>query len=665
MAPVQLARNEEIAALLRLADKERSTARQAAPCAHPGTWVIWQVTCSATMPGDELMLVGSAQSLGSWTPEQGCRLTTRPDQFPVWHGITRLEEAELKASWKIVIRRAGGDACWEPGNDRSFHLLGLSQHGQQRSERSCGFCGPQRTYFIGAQFGQVQETTPPLEIERCSCGVCDAETPSTTATSTAGSWAESPSNSLAVSQSDASERGQTFSEKHWLWIGANKIGKPTGDCEDAYFVSDTGIVVSDGVGSMIQYASYGVDCAAFASELVELAGRALQPEMWEQMSEGVDNPAVQRAVAAVRAADCGVRAFGAATITAVSFWEEDGKPSIGAANLGDSGFIVLRHRTEPGNRTMEIVTRSKEQQHRWNCPYQLLRLPRALKARTPKSMRYDTADDCDTYHCALQPGDLLLVFTDGFSDNLSEEKMLEVISQAQAAATQSCTTQEQGLHPMADPGSLAKALSLAAQMLGMDRTAEVPFAKTARACGQDHWGGKEDDVTVVAAWVMLPKASLQEEAAAASSLAELRSAVELLGEEPLGIADTGLQSVEGQLAGSGMSRCHTLSAFSDLVEATGQGQVEATFQGGSGTSKVDTLGMFAEMVQPDDGQQDEALAPPKEAQVGTGMTASQKKAQVGIGISTEAAGNRRSGLSDLLRAVISNRCLAPQAATQA
>lgn len=52
------------------------------------------------------------------------------------------------------------------------------------------------------------------------------------------------------------------------------------------------------------------------------------------------------------------------------------------------------------------------------------------------------------------------------------------------------------------PETLARALTLAAQQRSLDPRARVPFAENCRKYGYQFEGGKQDDITVVAAWVM-------------------------------------------------------------------------------------------------------------------------------------------------------------------
>ncbi|CAL1131830.1 unnamed protein product [Cladocopium goreaui] len=62
-----------------------------------------------------------------------------------------------------------------------------------------------------------------------------------------------------------------------LWAGAHLIKKAHGACEDAFFADPHGMGVADGVGCMVQFASYGINAAQYAAELMEFSSAALKP----------------------------------------------------------------------------------------------------------------------------------------------------------------------------------------------------------------------------------------------------------------------------------------------------------------------------------------------------------------------------------------------------
>jgi len=276
-----------------------------------------------------------------------------------------------------------------------------------------------------------------------------------------------------------------------LWAGSARLGKKLGECEDACFVSHCALGVADGVGGMSTYADFGMNSAVFAAELMQAARDAclIGEEQCAMLPHNI--PPEECALNAVRVANEKACAFGASTI-AVAVVSQG---TLGVANLGDSGFMVLR-RGRHGR--LEIVSRSREQHHRWNCPYQLTRLPQSLSEKFP-GFSCDLPEDCQRYSARLHQGDLVLMFSDGLKDNLHDHELLHIA--------------ERSLPPMVSqllampkyktaPDALAQALVQAAHERSCDPKARVPFGAYCREHGFSHEGGKLDDITVVAAWVL-------------------------------------------------------------------------------------------------------------------------------------------------------------------
>merc|ERR1719424_1767640 len=164
---------------------------------------------------------------------------------------------------------------------------------------------------------------------------------------------------------------------------------------------------------MVQFASYGINAAAYAAELMVSADAALRPG-----GAAAAGAVEERARTALTEAEGNAQAFGASTICVLAM--EDN--SVGVANLGDSGFMHLRKAAQG----WKVVKKSEEQQHSWNCPYQLARLPPALLSRFPK-LSLDKAADSQTYVFDVCQGDLILVFSDGLHDNLHEREILYIV----------------------------------------------------------------------------------------------------------------------------------------------------------------------------------------------------------------------------------------------
>merc|ERR1711879_40818 len=150
------------------------------------------------------------------------------------------------------------------------------------------------------------------------------------------------------------------------------------------------------------------------------------------------------------------------------------------------GFMLLRR----GSERFQVVIRSKEQQHEWNFPYQLTRLPPVLASLVPPGAT-DSAADCIQYSLDVRHGDLLLLYTDGVCDNLYEREILRVVQESVEDVA------------MSDPEQLAQTLAEVAETRTLVRTGRTPFADACAQHGREWLGGKQDDITVIAAWVVL------------------------------------------------------------------------------------------------------------------------------------------------------------------
>merc|ERR1712039_148659 len=131
------------------------------------------------------------------------------------------------------------------------------------------------------------------------------------------------------------------------------------------------------------------------------------------------------------------------------------------------------------------IARSREQNHRWNCPYQLMRIPDAL-AEKVGGRGLDTAADSEHYQYAVENGDLILLFTDGLTDNLHWYEIVRVVDEMVLAESGESKPRPEGV---------AHALVQAAYRRSLDEQAETPFSKNARRQRCACPGGKIDDVT--------------------------------------------------------------------------------------------------------------------------------------------------------------------------
>lgn len=282
--------------------------------------------------------------------------------------------------------------------------------------------------------------------------------------------------------------------------------------EDAWFVSTCALGVADGVGG---WAADGVNPADYSKLLMENARRFLH-EMEEDLEILLDpdalmasgewgNPSLimrtdpatvsrdeiaqsKTAVAAIDTAHRLTRLPGSSTACVLRLDTE--RKVLDAANVGDSGFLIIRDGS--------VVFKSPPLQHFWDCPYQLAAAPEF-------TTETDSVDDAQIFDVPVLPGDVVILGTDGLFDNVFTEDI-------QALAPKSADEVELAAENLAN---------LASKNAG-DEDWESPYARGAVEAGLDIplWekikgvsikegklemaklkGGKVDDITVVVAIV--------------------------------------------------------------------------------------------------------------------------------------------------------------------
>ena len=139
-----------------------------------------------------------------------------------------------------------------------------------------------------------------------------------------------------------------------------------------------------------------------------------------------------------------------------------------AANLGDSGFLIVRDG--------QVFFHSPSQQHRFNMPFQIGPFGEDS---------VDQPEDSERFQLAMHPGDIIVAGTDGVFDNAFDEEILSVVLSVIAKDAK------------ATPGQVAQALALLARRHAEDGTFNSPFAVEAAKAGYRFQGGKLDDITVV------------------------------------------------------------------------------------------------------------------------------------------------------------------------
>ncbi|KAI3832231.1 hypothetical protein MKW92_050661 [Papaver armeniacum] len=218
--------------------------------------------------------------------------------------------------------------------------------------------------------------------------------------------------------------------------------------EDAFFIKcQRWLGVADGVG---QWSLEGINAGLYAQELMENCGRIVS------VSESIKVTEPDKVIIGSAAK---ARSLGSSTILVAYF---DGQV-FHAANIGDSGFIIIRNGT--------VFRRSSPMLHGFNFPLQIER------GDDPTSM-------IEKYDIDLDEGDVIIAATDGLFDNLYEQEIALIVSKS--------------LEANLKPKEIADFLANRAQEVGRSKLGRSPFADAAKAAGYTSYsGGKLDDVTVI------------------------------------------------------------------------------------------------------------------------------------------------------------------------
>lgn len=220
--------------------------------------------------------------------------------------------------------------------------------------------------------------------------------------------------------------------------------------EDAFFSHPNGIGVADGVGG---YARENVNPALYTRNVMRYCLEAVSSCSTKGGISSLD-ALNYGAMMADRQGDIGGCPATLATL------QNENCASI--LNLGDCGTIVVRGKT--------VLFESKQQQHSFNCPFQL---PTDAPARGQQATINVMEDD------------LFLCVSDGVLDNLELD---DILSYLREVKTNGCA-------------KVATRIGEHAALNAQNKTVMSPFAKHALSAGFRYQGGKVDDITVMLAVV--------------------------------------------------------------------------------------------------------------------------------------------------------------------
>ncbi|KAL7414575.1 phosphatase 2C-like domain-containing protein [Mrakia frigida] len=266
--------------------------------------------------------------------------------------------------------------------------------------------------------------------------------------------------------------------------------------EDFFFIREekeglTTLAVADGVGG---WADSGVDPSVFSQALMYYSYKASAPPSSDStqprlrpsqiMQKGYDAVLEENEVKA-----------GSATACVIQMSPHTGL--LQSANLGDSGYAVIRKNTT----FLEIPG---SQQHYFNCPRQLAKVP---KRRGYSSNISDTPSDADLFSVQLEEGDMIVCFTDGMSDNIHNPELLLLLEQALKTPSDGLLTPPSSTESLLLPEDgvaqrFADTLLRYGKICMNNQDKVSPFQVAAAKEGLDYRGGKVDDFTVITALVV-------------------------------------------------------------------------------------------------------------------------------------------------------------------
>ncbi|AMD19750.1 HCL401Wp [Eremothecium sinecaudum] len=252
--------------------------------------------------------------------------------------------------------------------------------------------------------------------------------------------------------------------------GNVKLASLTG--EDNYFIakkSNNRLIagVADGVGG---WAEHGYDSSAISRELCNVLkeislsdSKTLPPK---KLLDEAYKKIVEEEIVKVGGTTAIIADFG-----------PDGQMKV--ANLGDSWCGVFRD--------SQLVFETVFQTVAFNAPYQLAIIPDDVRKTARKrggSFIENSPNDADEYVFQLKPNDIIILATDGVTDNIDRKDMEIFIKDREGINDLQAATDE--------------FVSKVAELSKNKMFPSVFSQEVSKLTGKPYLGGKEDDITVVA-----------------------------------------------------------------------------------------------------------------------------------------------------------------------
>ncbi|CCE64351.1 hypothetical protein TPHA_0H01450 [Tetrapisispora phaffii CBS 4417] len=255
----------------------------------------------------------------------------------------------------------------------------------------------------------------------------------------------------------------------------SSLDSPTG--EDNYFVrknanNDVYVGVADGVGG---WASYGYDSSAISRELCKaMSDYSTIKNQKNSLPFYEINPKTLIDISYNKIKDEKIVNVGGTTAI-VGHFPPSGKLQL--ANLGDSWCGVFRD--------YKLVFKTNFQTVGFNAPYQLAIIPKELLSGKENSYIQNKPSDADEYTFQLEKDDIILLATDGVTDNIATGDMENFFRDNEASTEEELQT-------------ITKKFVKEVVAISIDPDFPSVFAQEiSKLTGKDYRGGKEDDITVV------------------------------------------------------------------------------------------------------------------------------------------------------------------------
>lgn len=262
----------------------------------------------------------------------------------------------------------------------------------------------------------------------------------------------------------------------------SKLTTPLNCGEDSYCISktfddETVLGVADGVSS---WSEVNINPALFAQTLMQNVSDIAAYSTTETDPKSILCSAYTKLVENSRIDDGKPKPYGSSTACVVMINKLTGR--LRFANIGDSKFMILSPYVSD---TYKIKYKSKPKQFCFNCPHQITLDPALERLnKSTDETHLIVTDESINKKLFVETGDIVLVMTDGVTDNMFDKEILELISKSQKSFAKQ------------NPRYSAAYVAIDAYKFSKEKLRDCPFSR-----GRGSPGGKLDDITVIAAFV--------------------------------------------------------------------------------------------------------------------------------------------------------------------